>query len=142
MKKCILFLLALALLLPVTADAKRGGDRGTAGTVAAYDEATGELTLALRSGRELTALVTDDTRLRCEDRDEDESDDDDDRSRSRGDDDDRDDDDDRGRGRGPGRGDDDDDCDDAAPTVGATVSRARIDVIGGEAVWTKLKLVG
>jgi len=64
---------ALALLaLPALAGAKQGGDDGThsngrenAGTVASYDDESGELTIDLRGGGTSTALVTEETRLLC-----------------------------------------------------------------------------
>lgn len=64
---------ALALLLvPALSSAKQGSDDGerskgreNAGTVASYDAASGELTIDLAAGGSATALVTDETRIRC-----------------------------------------------------------------------------
>lgn len=64
---------ALALLLvPALSTAKHGSDDGerskgreNAGAVASYDPASGELTIDLQAGGTATALVTDETRIRC-----------------------------------------------------------------------------
>lgn len=64
---------ALALLLlPALSTAKHGSDDGdrskgreNAGTVASYDAASGELTIDLEAGGTATALVTEETRIRC-----------------------------------------------------------------------------
>ena len=138
MKRILLFLLAIALMAPTAASAKRSK---FAGTVAAYDAGSGELTLETRSGREITALVTDDTRIRGED-DDDDCDDSASLSRRGGDDDDDDDDredDDRSRDDDE----DEDDCDESGDDgidVGDTVRKARIEFEDGEAVWKKLRL--
>lgn len=183
MKRITLFLLAAALLsLPAVALARHGHhsrhhDRGLhrshglVGTITAYDEDSGDLTITTPKGREITALVTDDTRVSC-------SDDHAARASRHGGDDDN---------SGPGhdgdddRGDDDVDDDDASPTAtpdpsvspdpsaspdpsvspepsataepeddddacelaeGVVVRRARIDLTEDDAVWTKLKLKG
>ena len=132
MHRLILLALAIAALaIPTTADA-RHGRHGLAGTVAAYDATTGDLTLELRGGREVSALVDDDTRQRCDDdtlATASRHGDDDGAGHDAGDD----------HGDHSSADDDDDehDCGDIA--VGDTVTRARIDVEDGEAYWTKLR---
>ena len=61
---------ALALIaLPGAASARGGGDhsngRENAGTIASFDEESGALTIDLREGGSVTALVGDETRIRC-----------------------------------------------------------------------------
>lgn len=119
---------ALALLLmPALSAAKHGSDDGNrskgrenAGTVAAYDSASGELTIDLEAGGTATALVTDKTRIRCVGS----------KRRGHGD---------SGhqrRGRSGGAH-----CGTAALVAGAPVRKARIESEGGTEVFEKV-LIG
>ena len=73
MKRFTMILLAAALLrVPAVALARHGGDdeprrQDVRGTITAYDADTGDLTITTRKGRAITALVTEDTRIRCSD---------------------------------------------------------------------------
>ncbi len=137
---------------------KQKDHAGDAGTVKSFDSATGTLVISLLKGDEVSALVTDATKVECDasghataqasDRGADSGDEGDDDHGgphgTRGDDDHGDDpSDDQGDDQGDDNGNADDaSCTTAALTAGALVRRARLEVDGGQAVWTKLKLVG
>jgi hypothetical protein len=164
MKRFILpaLLLAALMVLPASALAKRGDHKvhrnhGQVGTITSFDSSTGELVITTAKGRAISALVTDDTHIQCRhDDDADDSTDDNTATVSRHGDDDEDGDDDDHGGRGDDDGDDDDHGDDHGHhghhghhsskcstddlTEGTAVRRARIDLDGDDAVWTKLKL--
>jgi hypothetical protein len=161
MKRIIIMALLAALIaLPATAAAKRGHrvhrSHGSVGTIASFDATTGELVVTTTGGRELSALVTDDTHIQCS-----QSQDEDATASRHGDDDAPGDDagDDHGNHGGNHADDDDDDhgndddhghnghhghhsskCSTDDLVAGTVVRRARIDLDGDDAVWTKLKL--
>ncbi|MEA2125103.1 MAG: hypothetical protein QOI80_1885 [Solirubrobacteraceae bacterium] len=161
MKRIILTaLLAALMVLPATALARHGHSRGIhrshgqVGTITSFDSATGELVITTTKGRELSALVTEDTHLQCKSDDDEDTattsrhgDDDGpnhDAGDDNGDDNDNEADDDNNEA-----GDDDNNghhghhsskCSTDDLVAGAVVRRARIDLSGEDAVWTKLKL--
>jgi hypothetical protein len=144
-------------------DGTEDGDE-TSGVITAYDPETGELTIAPVNGSPVTGLVTDETRVKCDDGDDhgdededgeghhgpghgDGADDDDDHSGPGHDGDDEDEGDDK-RDSGPGHdGDDDDECDDEDEcsvddlAVGALVQEAELEIEDGEAVWEEIELL-
>ncbi|HEU4803068.1 MAG TPA: hypothetical protein VFS73_07825 [Solirubrobacterales bacterium] len=132
-------------------DGIEDGDEGS-GTIAAFDPATGELTINVMNGGSVTGRVTDATEIKCDDGD-DQGDEDGD---GRGADDDGTDD--HGHGDRVARSGDDDPVDDEDSsddegegdesectvddlTVGATVHEAELEIEGGDAVWEEIELL-
>jgi hypothetical protein len=134
MKRIIIMALLSALIvLPATATAKRvHRSHGTVGTITSFDATTGELVITTTKGRELSALVTDDTHIQCSNRQDDAA-----TTSRHGDDD-------HGAGDDHGHhgrhGHHSSKCSTDDLVAGTVVRRARIDVDGDDAVWTKLKL--
>jgi hypothetical protein len=117
---------------------------GDAGTVAAFDSATGKLTIALNDGSgTVTGTVTPDTEIECEAANEPEHDNffhNNDHGSGSGDNGDR--------GDDNNRGDDNDNddnnmenCDTSALTPGATVHEAELRLSGQGAIWDRVELV-
>jgi hypothetical protein len=146
MNKIIIAAVTAALMLvPATALAHHGHKHhrdhkvhrvdGNVGTVTSYDSASGELVITTTKGRALSGVVTDRTEIECNGRPEDTT-----ASTSRHGDDDQ------GDDNGDDQGDDDQgndtaaNCDASDLVAGAAVRRARIDLDGDDAVWTKVKL--
>ncbi|MFL5871104.1 MAG: hypothetical protein ACJ75R_08475 [Solirubrobacterales bacterium] len=111
-------------------DGVEDGDEG-AGTIVSFNADTGELTIDLFNGGDLTGTVTGDTEIKCEDEaDDDEAGDDGDRS---------------GSNSGPGRrshgGDDGDrNCGVADLVRGAVVSEAELEANGQGAIFEEIEL--
>lgn len=147
-------------------DGTDDSDEG-AGTIASYDETTGELTIDVFGGGSITGVVTDDTEVDCDDGDDqgDEDGDDDHSGPGHGDDDEDEDhsgpghggDDDEAGDDNGGHGDDeagddrllrsDDDEDDevecstADLAVGAIVHEAELELEDGAATWEEIELL-
>jgi hypothetical protein len=83
------------------------------------------LTIKLANGGTLTAAVTDDTEIECDD------DADDDHGHHRG----------HGRGHGDGHEDENEDCGTDALVAGTKVLEAELKVRDGEAVWKEVELL-
>jgi hypothetical protein len=144
MKRILLTALLAALMaFPAAALAKHGTHKvhrhgGQVGTITSFDSATGELVITTTKGRAISGLVTDDTHLQCR---RDDADDDDTATVSRhGDDDDTGGDDDETGDDDGHHGHHSSKCSTDDLTEGTVVRRARIDLDGDDAVWTKLKL--
>lgn len=64
-------LAVIAIAIPAISAADRGHDRGdTVGTVEAFDEATGVLTIAPADGDAVSGMVTNRTKIQCRDHDD------------------------------------------------------------------------
>jgi hypothetical protein len=166
MKRTVLSILAMLALVAVPAAAlAKGGHHGrhhhhnrlvvnpgaNAGTVKAFDATTGDLTITTAKGRDITAAVTDATEIECEGADDSTAstsshgNDDNGGDDNGGDDhsgDDNGDDDGANHDAGDDNGNDDSSCTTADLTAGAAVRKARIDLSGDDAVWSKVELVG
>jgi hypothetical protein len=161
MKRTVLSIITMLVLVaaPTAALAKsqgQHGGHGKSGTIKSYDAATGDLTITTNKGRDITAAVTNDTRIQCDANFDDNTA----TTSSHGGGDDNGGDDGANHDAGDDNGDDpanhdagDDNgdhqdngrhggnCSTNDLTAGTDVRRARID-LGDDAVWTKLKLVG
>jgi hypothetical protein len=144
MKRIIITaLLAALMVLPATALARHGHSHGIhrhhgqVGTITSFDSATSELVITTTKGRALSALVTDETRLQCEPPADDGPNHDTGDDNGGGNDDNAGDD--HGNGNGH-QGDQPSTCTTDDLVAGTAVLRARIDLSGDDAVWTKLKL--
>ena len=138
-------------------DGIEDGDEGS-GTIAAFDPATGELTINVMNGGSVTGRVTDATEIKCDDGDDRGDEDGDGRG---GDDDGTDD---HGHGDRVARSGDDDPVDDEDPAddeessdddgegdesectvddlvLGAAVHEAELEIEGGDAVWEEIELL-
>ncbi len=131
-------------------DGIEDGDEGS-GTIAAFDPATGELTINVMNGGSVTGRVTDATEIKCDDGDDQGDEDGDGRGADDGTDD-------HGHGDRVARSGDDDPVDDEDSsddegegdesectvddlTVGATVHEAELEIEGGDAVWEEIELL-
>jgi hypothetical protein len=116
-------------------DGVRDGDEVN-GTIASFDSATKTLTINISGGGTLTGLVTDATRIECEDGD------DDDRVRSSSSGPGRDGDGSDNSGHGERRDDDDDEaCTTAALVAGTPVHEAEVELQNGRAVFEEVELL-
>jgi hypothetical protein len=131
-------------------DGIEDGDEGS-GTIAAFDPATGELTINVMNGGSVTGRVTAATEIKCDDGDDQGDEDGDGRGADDGTDD-------HGHGDRVARSGDDDPVDDEDSsddegegdesectvddlTVGATVHEAELEIEGGDAVWEEIELL-
>jgi hypothetical protein len=124
-------------------DGIEDGDEG-AGTVASFDDGTGELVINLFGGDTISGTVTDDTEIECENEDDvqpdDHGEDDDGRGHGRRSGDDDEDEDHSGPGHSGEHGDDDEDCDTSALAPGAVVREAELDLTADGLVFGEIEL--
>jgi len=121
---------ACILALPALATAKGSPSpkpSASVGTVKAYDADTGELTITTTSGRDVSGLVTDKTKIHCDD----DAPVGDNRPHKKGDGPDS-------KARPSRRG----NCSADDLTAGTTVRKARLDLDGEDAEWSKVRLAG